>query len=439
MPHPRLTRFARPLDGSARQFDPILERIGDARTVLIGEATHGTHEFYQARAALTRQLIADWGFAAVVVEADWPDAYRVNRFVRAEGAYTFAAEALGDFERFPTWMWRNRPVEQFVTWLRRRNENHRVEDRAGFYGMDLYSLYRSIDHVLAFLDEVDPPAAQRARERYACFGQFDGRIDDYARAAGLGLHPGCERVAIAQLLEMRRCAELHLRNDGLAAIDAQFFAERNAKVIRDAERYYWSMFGGRVHGWNLRDRHMMDTCEALREHLADHGAGDKLVIWAHNSHVGDARATELRHVDQLNLGQLMRERHGEDDVVIVGFSTHTGTVMAASDWDGPPDVVDVRPSLRGSWERALHEVGLQRFYVISREADEVLDDERLTRAIGVIYRPQTERASHYFGSRLGRQYDVIIHYDETRAVQPLDRPMVRHAAHEPAETYPFGV
>lgn len=436
---PRLTRFARPLDGGASQFDPILERIGDARTVLIGEATHGTEEFYRARAALTRQLIADWGFAAVVVEADWPDAYRVNRFVRGESHDSSALQALGDFERFPTWMWRNRAVEDFVTWLRYRNDNHRIDDRAGFYGMDLYSLYRSIEAVLTYLDEVDPPAAARARERYACFGQFDDRAELFARAAGLGLHPGCERVAVAQLLEMRRRAELQLRNDGLAEIDELFFAEQNARLVREAERYYRSMFGASVTSWNLRDRHMMDTCEALRDHLASYGAGDKLVIWAHNSHVQDARATELRHIDQLTLGQLMRERHGEDDVVLIGLATHTGTVLAAANWDGPAEVVEVRPSLRGSWERALHEVGEQRFFIISREAQDVLDEQRLTRAIGVIYRPQTERASHYYESRLGQQYDVIMHFDETRALQPLARELVRPALRDAAETYPFGV
>jgi erythromycin esterase-like protein len=439
MPRPHLTSFVRPLDGSARQFDPILARIGDARTVLIGEATHGTREFYQARAALTRQLIADYGFAAVVVEADWPDAYRVDRFVRGESDDRSADQALGDFQRFPAWMWRNRVVEEFVTWLRYRNDNHRIDDRAGFYGMDLYSLYRSIEKVLAFLDDADPPAAARARERYACFGQFDERAELYARAAGLGLHPGCERVAVAQLVDMRRRAELQLRNDGLAAVDEQFFAEQNAKLVRDAERYYRAMFGSRVNSWNLRDRHMMDTCEALREHLANHGAGDKLVIWAHNSHVGDARASSWRRSNQLNLGQLMRERHGEDDVVLIGFSTHTGSVTAASQWDGPAEPMDVRPSLRGSWERTLHEVGLQRFFLISREAGDALEDERPTRAIGAIYRPETERESHYFSSRIGRQYDVIVHYDETHALQPLERRLAHAAVHEPAETFPFGV
>jgi erythromycin esterase-like protein len=332
---PRLTSFARPLDGSARQFDPIIRRIGDARTVLIGEATHGTHEFYRARAALTRQLIGDLDFAAVVVEGDWPDAYRVNRYVRAEGDDPTAQEALGDFHRFPSWMWRNRVVEEFVTWLRYRNDNHRPEDRAGFYGMDL----------------------------------------------------------------------------GCATVDSS----------------------------NARDHQVMDTYEALREHLATDGAGDKLVIWAHNSHVGDARATEWRHLNQISLGQLMRERHGHDDVVLIGLSTHTGTVTAARSWDEPAELAQLRPSLRGSWERTLHEVGLPRLFVSSREAGDVLDEERLTRAIGVIYQPETERASHYYGSRIGRQFDVILHYDETRALQPLERRHVQESLREPAEIYPFGV
>ncbi len=438
--HRTLTRIARPLDGGARQFDPILERIGDASTVLIGEASHGTHEFYEARAALTRQLIADFGFAAVVVEGDWPDAYRVNRFVRGEGGDLSAEQSLRDFERFPTWLWRNRVVEEFLTWLRDFNANRRPDERAGFYGMDLYSLYRSIEKVLSFLDGVDPAAAERARARYACFEQFEPRAELYGRAAGLGLYPSCERIAIAQLVDMRARAEQHLRDDGLAAIDEQFFAEQNAALVRDAERYYRAMFGGRVHSWNLRDRHMMDSCEALREHLAAHGAGDKLVVWAHNSHIGDARATAWAELGQLNLGQLMRERHG-DDVVIVGFTTHAGTVTAADDWDAdePAQTFALRPSLARSWERALHELGHRRLFLITEDAEGALDRELLSRAVGVVYRPQTERASHYFTSRLGQQFDVVIHYDETRALQPLARSVEQPAVHEPVETYPFGV
>lgn len=429
----RLTRIAQPLDGGARQFDPILERIGEASTVLIGAATHGTREFHRARADLTRQLIADHGFAAVIVEADWPDAYRVNRFVRAEGCDQTASAALADFERFPTWMWRNTVVEEFVSWLRYRNDNHRVVDRAGFYGMDLFSLARSIAKVLSFLDDADPAAATRARERYACFDQFEGHAELYDRAVGLGLHPSCERVAVAQLVDMRRRAELRLRKDGYAAIDQQF-----QPGGPEAERYYRAMFGSRVSAWNLRERHMLDTCEALREHLATHGPGDKLVIWAHNAHVQDARASSWRRHNQVSLGQLMRERHGEDDVVLIGLSTHTGTVTAASSWNEPPTVAELRPSLPGSWERALHELGLPRCFVISDEAGDALDEERLTRAIGVIHRPQTERESHYVAARLGRQYDVIIHYDETRAVQPLERWPICEALAEPV-SYPFGV
>jgi erythromycin esterase-like protein len=243
---------------------------------------------------------------------------------------------------------------------------------------------------------------------------------------------------------MREQAEKHVRDRGLSAVDEQFFAVQNAELVRDAERYYRSMFGGRVNTWNMRDQHMMDCCEALRAHFQAQGRADKIVVWAHNSHLGDARATEWAHVKQFNLGQLMRERHG-DDVVIIGFSTHTGSVTAASDWDGPAELKQVRPSLEGSWERALHEVGIPRFFMLSRDAGDALDaldaldEERINRAIGVIYRPQTERQSHYFRSQLFRQFDVIVHYDETRAVQPLERWPLRDHAPEPAETYPFGV
>jgi len=415
-----------------------MERIGDAPIVLLGEASHGTHDFYEARAALTRRLIAEQGFTAVVAEADWPDAYRVNRFVRGEGPDASAFDALGDFQRFPTWMWRNSVVEEFVGWLRYRNAARAREDRAGFYGMDLYSLYRSIEHVLRFLDGVDPPAAARARERYACFGGFGSRAEVYGRTAGLGLQSSCERAAIAQLVDMREQAERHIRANGVSGIDEQFFAIQNARLVRNAERYYRSMFGGRVTTWNMRDQHMMACCEALREHFSAHAPTNKIVVWAHNSHLGDARASEWARVNQLNLGQLMRERHGRE-VVSVGFSTHTGTVTAASDWDGPAEVKSVRPSLEGSWERALHEVGIPDFFMLSREAGDGFGQERLNRAIGVIYRPQTERQSHYFRSRLFQQFDVVVHYDETRAVRPLERWPLQAHPHEPAETFPFGV
>lgn len=437
----QLTRIARPLISEPKtlnEFDPVIERIGEASVVLIGEATHGTHEFYDARAALTSRLIVEKGFAAVVAEADWPDAYRVNRFIRGEGADENAADALGDFQRFPTWMWRNTVVERFTGWLRTHNHEFPAAQRVGFYGMDLYSLYRSMEKVLSYLDEVDPDAARRARARYACFSDFGEHAQLYGQATGLGLSPSCEQEAVDQLVDMRlRSAQL-LRRDGLSDIDEQFFAERNAVLVRDAERYYRSMFRGRVNTWNLRDQHMVDTCEALRKHLGARGPSAKIVVWAHNSHLGDARATQWAAVEQVNVGQLMRERHG-DDCVIVGFTTHEGSVTAASDWDGPAEHKEVQRSLTDSWERTLHDVGLGRFCVITREADGALDPIRLHRAIGVIYRPETERMSHYFESRIGRQYDVILHYDHTQALQPLERWPKQAHPHEPSETYPFGV
>jgi erythromycin esterase-like protein len=435
MTHPK--EHARPLDGGPDQLDPVMERIGDRPIVLIGEASHGTHEFYEMRAELTRRLIVERGFAAVVAEADWPDAYRINRYVRGEGGDATAEEALRDFRRFPTWMWRNVVVEDFARWLRLRNEGLPPERRAGFYGMDLYSMYRSIAKVLEYLDEVDPEAAARARDRYSCFGYFGGRAEIYGQAAGLGLSPSCEQAAVAQLLDMRERAERDVVARGLSAVDEQFFAEHNALVVKNAEAYYRGMFGGRANTWNMRDRHMVETCEALRGHLGRHAASDKIVVWAHNSHVGDARASEWARVGQIDVGQLMRERHG-DGCVIVGFTTHSGTVTAASNWDGPAERKRVRPSLEGSWERTLHEVGLQRFSLSSRDAADALDDSRLERAIGVIYRPQTERQSHYFQSRLGQRFDVIVHFDETRALEPLER-WPAEERREPAETYPYGL
>lgn len=414
MIHPQLQRSARTLD-----LDAIIDSIGEASVVLIGEASHGTHEFYDIRAALSRRLIDEYGFTAVVAEADWPDAYRVNRFVRGDGSDATAVDALADFRRFPTWMWRNTVVQRFVTWLHGHNQALAPDQRVGFYGMDLYSLYRSIEHVLAYLDDVDPPAALRARDRYGCFGNFGERAELYGQATGLGLTPSCEQEAVTQLLDLRERGDQLLHRDGLSAIDDHFYAEQNAALIRDAERYYRAMFLGRVASWNLRDQHMMDTCEALRRHLGAHGPGDKIVVWAHNSHLGDARATEWASVDQINLGQLMRERHG-DACKIVGFTTHCGTVTAAADWGEPAQTKQIRPSLERSWERVLHELDAPRSFIISADAASALDEPRLHRAIGVVYRPETERMSHYFESRLGRQYDVILHIDETRALQPLD-------------------
>src|ERR687887_394714 len=313
------------LTGAPRDYDALLDRIGNSKFVLIGEASHGTHEFYQQRAEITKRLIAEKEFTAVAVEADWPDAYRVNRFVRGLPGDAEASEALGDFKRFPTWMWRNADVLDFVGWLRQYNDELSPgKHKAGFYGLDLYSLYASIEAVLGYLAKVDPAAAGRARSRYACFEQFGEDAQQYGYAAGIGLSQSCEDAVVEQLLELQRRAVEYAQRDGRVASDEFFFAEQNARLIRNAEEYYRSMFRGRVSSWNLRDRHMAETLHALVAHLEGQGGGGtKVVLWAHNSHLGDARATQMGERGEWNVGQLVRERY-PGKTYSVGFSTYSG-------------------------------------------------------------------------------------------------------------------
>ena len=420
------------------------EIIDDARIVLIGESSHGTHEFYEARAEITKWLIEEKGFCAVAAEADWPDAYRVNRYARGLGNDGSATEALSGFERFPAWMWRNVVVRDFVDWLHAHNGRRRGEGerQTGFYGLDLYSLHRSMQEVITYLENVDPVAAQRARERYACFDHTsadDGQAYGFAAAFGAGL--SCERQAIDQLVEMQRNALEYARRDGLLAEDEQFYAQQNAQTVRNAEVYYRAMFSGRVTSWNLRDQHMAQTLHALLAHLDRHGDEPaRIVVWAHNSHVGDARATEVGSDGQLTLGQLARERYGEESRLI-GFTTYSGTVTAASEWGGVAERKIVRPALNGSIEELFHETERPEFLVsamISRAAAEPLDVVRLGRAIGVIYLPATERQSHYYHVRPGEQFDAIIHIDKTRALEPLEVTSSWVAGETP-ETYPTGL
>jgi erythromycin esterase-like protein len=430
---------ARPLTGGPRDYDLLLERAGRARFVLIGEASHGTHEFYRERARITQRLIEEGGFGAVIAEADWPDAYRVNRFVRGRGDDAEAVESLEGFKRFPVWMWRNADVLDFVGWLRERNDAVAEEGRkAGFYGMDLYSLHASMQAVLAYLDRVDPEAAARARQRYSCFDHFGEDPQAYGYAASFGISGTCEKEVVGQLTEITRRALDDVRRDGLGAADEFFQAEQNARLVKNAEGYYRSMFGGRASSWNLRDRHMVETVEAVTAQLERTGRPSKVVVWAHNSHLGDARFTEMGEGGELNVGQLLRERH-QGGVLNVGLTTHTGTVTAATDWDGPAERKRVRASMAGSYEELFHETGVPAFMlVLGEEAPRGLRAPRLERAIGVIYRPETERMSHYFHARLPEQFDVVLHFDTTRAVEPLERsaPPLRE---ELAETYPSGV
>jgi erythromycin esterase-like protein len=420
---------------AADGFGPLWEAIGDASLVLIGEASHGTHEFYRTRAELTKALIRRKGFNIVAVEADWPDAYRANRWVGHASGDAAADAALADFTRFPRWMWRNRDVVNFLEWLHGHNRPLDAASRVGFYGLDLYSLHASIGAVLAYLRKVDPAAADRARYRYGCFEDFGEDTQGYGYAATIGLSRSCEDDVVAQLVEMRRRAAEYAARDGRVAADEYFFAEQNARLVRNAEEYYRSMFAGRVESWNLRDTHMMETLEALRGHIRQTSGHARAVVWAHNSHLGDARATQMGDRGEINLGQLVRQAHGAQ-ARLIGFTTHTGSVTAASDWDEPSQRRRVRPSLAGSYERLFHDVGIARFLLMLDRDDlrAALAPARLERAIGVIYRPESERISHYFRARLPEQFDAVLHVDETHALEPLE-PWAREEADLP-ETYP---
>ncbi len=430
------------LTGAAQDYDALLELIGNARFVLLGEASHGTHDFYHERAQITQRLIQEKGFTAVAVEADWPDAWRANRYVRHLGGDAFAIEALADFRRFPRWMWRNTDVVEFLDWLRAYNDALEPgAAKAGFYGLDLYSLHSSMDAVLRFLEVVDPKAAKRARERYSCFDHFGEDTQVYGFLTGSGATRSCEEEVVAQLLELQRRASDYLQRDGRVTAEEVFNAEQNARLVKNAEEYYRAMFLRSVSTWNLRDRHMAETLDALVAHLERPGAPAKIVVWAHNSHLGDARATEMgQRRGELNLGQLARERYGRD-AFLVGFTTHHGTVTAASEWDAPAERKNVRPALDDSYEALFHATGLGRFLLdlrTDKPTAEALREARLERAIGVIYRPDTERVSHYFKAQLPEQFDAVLHFDATRAVEPLERTS-RWEKGELPETYPFGV
>ena len=406
---------------------------------MIGEASHGTHEFYFERAAITKRLIAEKDFSILAIEADWPDSARVHRYVRGVSSDANPDQALSGFRRFPTWMWRNKVVLEFVEWLRGFNEKLDPKRApVGFYGMDLYSLHASIEAVLRYLDKVDPEAARRARLRYSCFDHFGHDPQEYAYAATVGAIESCENAVVQQLAELQQRAAEFLSRDGEVAAEEFFFAEQNARLVKDAERYYRAMFRGRASSWNLRDQHMVETLENLVGHL-NGSRQPKAIVWAHNSHLGDARSTEMSHHGEVNVGQLVRERF-DGDAVLIGFSTYQGTVTAASDWGAPAEQKNVRPALRGSYEDLFHQTGLPRFWIDLQGAGQigVLQQRRLERAIGVIYRPETERLSHYFHPRLPEQFDAFIHIDKTRAVEPLERTSIWEEGELP-ETYPFTV
>lgn len=422
-------------------YDPLLNQIGDARFVLIGEASHGTHEFYRERAQITKRLITEKEFSAVAVEADFPDANRLNRYVNGHDNDADVVEAMNGFQRFPAWMWRNADVLDFIGWLRAYNDALPGDTiKIGFHGLDLYSLHTSIEAVLNYLEKIDPEGAQRARERYACFDHFGKDTQRYGHATTLGISDSCEDEVVNQLAELHeRSAELAHR-DGHMAADNFFFAEQNARLVKNAEQYYRMMYRSDVSSWNLRDLHMMETLIALDDHLSSPNKKAKIVVWEHNSHLGDASATEMGRRGEWNVGELTRHRY-EHEAFLVGFTTYGGTVTAATDWGGAAERKRVRPALPDSYEYMFHETGLDRFLLLMPKGSHLsnaLQAPLLERAIGVIYRPETERQSHYFQASLSRQFDAVIHIDETRAVEPLER-TVKWEEGEVMETFPSGI
>ena len=421
---------ARPLRNDAN-LDPLMDRIGDAQFVLLGEASHGTSEYYIWRARLSERLIREKGFSFVAVEGDWPDCYQVNRYVRAFGnAYATARETLDAFGRWPTWMWANEEVLEFTERLRELNDGRPEDERVGFYGLDVYSLHDSMSAVERYLRRVDPDAAKRARRAYGCFDPYGEDVQEYAMATAL-VPTSCEDEAIAMLQELRRNAPEY-REDGREAF---FNAEQNALTVRNAELYYRTMVRGGPASWNIRDTHMIETLERLVNH---HGPGTKAIVWEHNTHIGDARATDMARAGMVNVGQLARERWDDVGVVLVGFGSHRGSVIAGDEWGAPMRRMPVPPARGGSWEDVLHRAGPENKLLLLDEVQgrDLWDDPRGHRAIGVVYDPNAERWGNYVPTVLPSRYDAFLYIDETEALRPLPI-RVRNDGEVP-ETYPSG-
>ena len=415
-------------------LDPLLDRIGDARFVLLGEASHGTSEFYRWRTAITRRLVEERGFSFVAVEGDWPDCYRVNRFVKhlRESAES-AEQVLHSFARWPTWMWANREVVELVEFLRGHNSRHSWDRQVGFYGLDVYSLWESMAAVIDYLDRIDPDAAQLARRAYGCFDRFHGDAEEYARTTAL-TPTSCEPDVVQMLATLRANAPEYL-DDGR---EAYFSAEQNASVAIDAERYYRAMIRGGPLSWNLRDEHMMDTLDRL---MAHHGPTAKAIVWEHNTHVGDARFTDMARDGMVNVGELARRAHGDEGVVLVGFATHHGSVIAAREWGAPMERMRVPPASEGSFEDLAHRSEAGDAFMLF--GDDLAKNAGFAepighRAIGVVYRPGGERWGNYVPSIIPHRYDAMIYVDETNAVDALHMPVTVAGGDEP-ETYPSGM
>ena len=435
---------ARPLAGNAQDYDTLMELIGAARYVMLGASVHGTHEFYRERGEITKRLIQEKNFTAIAVEADWPDAYRVDRYVRGASDDANAVEALGGFVRFPAWLWRNQEVLQFIEWLRTHNDQlQQGSPKVGFYGLDVYSLRASRQVVIRYLDKVDPRARDRVRAQYACFDDFGDKARGYGVFGGIG-RP-CREAAVAGVVELQQSPAIRqARRESPETEEEYFSALQNARVVRNAEGVYASMYRSQAPAWNLREQHMAATLDDLTAHLdRKEGRRTRIAVWAHSSHLGDGRATE-KHEDRLvNVGQLVRKQHG-GETVLIAFTTGAGSVTAASDWDGPPEIKDLRPAFSDSYEALFRDTQLGRLMISHREHDKVpeaLRRDRPQRSIGAVYHsetPEAERAAHYFTARLAEQFDVVFYFDQTRAVEPLEFTRGETTVEVPL-TYPFEV
>lgn len=424
----RLGALTLPFD-HANDLDPLLARIGDARLVLLGEASHGTSEFYLARARLTQRLIAERGFRFVAVEGDWPDCARVNRYVTGLDQADSAASVLHAFNRWPTWLWANWETVAFVEWLRRHNARLPAGAGAGFYGLDVYSLWDSLAAVRDYLEQVDPDAAAVAWRALRCFEPFGENVEQYAAAAAL-VPASCEAEVLDLLTDLRRNARVYAADDPAAYFDA----EQNALIARDAEAYYRAMLRGGTAAWNQRDLHMAATLDRLLEH---YGADAKGIVWAHNTHIGDARATDWAGTGLLTIGQIARQRHGHTEAVLVGYSSWRGEVVAAAGWGQPLQQMTMPPALEGTWEDLLHRTKQGNQLLVFDGRDAGLAHPRSQRGVGVVYQPAVEASRNYVSTILPDRYDALIHLDETRALHPL--PLSPISSGEPPESYPWGL
>jgi erythromycin esterase len=413
---------------TSRDLDALIDDICERPIVMLGEASHGTHEFYTWRSAISKRLIQEKGFNFIAVEGDWPDCYKVNRFVKGnKDAGETVRDVLMNFDRWPTWMWANWEVAALAEWMREYNQSLPVDKKTGFYGLDVYSLWDSLREMVSYLDKEDPQAAQSVRKAILCFEPYEENEHVYAKYS-LTEH-SCRDHVIGLLKEVRMKADF-LNGDR----EAGFNTEQNALIAVNAEKYYRSMIGFDNERWNVRDTHMMETLDRL---LKFHGNNSKAIVWEHNTHIGDARATDMKRAGMINIGQLAREQYGPDKVYLAGFGTYSGTVVASESWGAAMKIFEVPFARVGSIEHLLHRQSSSNYYLLFNTEDlqKRYGTAMRHRAIGVVYDPDRELSGNYVRTKLSQRYDAFIFLDQTTALHPFH--MKPHDTKMP-ETFPFG-